>query len=394
MLALGAPQKTVIRFADIIAEPGPGETNISFYNASGPTASAQYDGRAGSDLELVGHTASLANMSWHYVASSDGAGSFSAPRLLWGVGGTAGFSSYVMAGADFNGDGRPDFLRHSSAAPYAKWQRVDSVSLSTPQESPSYARIPISIPLYPDELKFADLNGDGRDDLYITYQGACGWSVISALSRADGTFAKLVRQHLSAYRVPLFSARALDVTGDGVADFVRTYASDAGHILEVARGDRDGHFSAVRVTAAQNVSETPLFADINGDGKVDAAFIERKAEKLYITSFTSMGNGHFRQVFSAIGNVDVGTVSEPEVRLLDINDDHRADLVIGRPGDNLVAMGVGDTTFEAAPPLPAGTFLTGDFNGDGKTDVVTSLITGFSTTANTVAWELTTQLAQ
>ncbi len=166
-----------------------------------------------------------------------------------------------------------------------------------------------------------DLNNDGYQDLVISTDAVAGASVSVLLSKGDGT-----------YRAPI------------------TFALPAG-----------GNYS------------TLALADFNGDGNLDLIAV-------------NFSNGYY--VY--LGNGD-GTVQMPiahtvtgqieGMAVADVNGDSKTDLLLaittdrGDTTDVQVLFSNGDGTFRTGPlttNIAGPQLLTGDFNGDGKTDVATT----------------------
>ena len=116
--------------------------------------------------------------------------------------------------------------------------------------------------------------------------------------------------------------------------------------------------------------------DLDGDGKLDlAAAVRDPADATHgsVSTWIGKGDGTFKVPVSLpAGNAPLGLVR------MDVDGDGKADLVTANShgGDLSVLLGKGDGTFtkdlRLAAPAGAdhGWLATGDFNKDGKTDLV------------------------
>src|SRR5438445_205625 len=123
--------------------------------------------------------------------------------------------------------------------------------------------------------------------------------------------------------------------------------------------------------ASKNGPSGIAVGDFNGDGKLDLAVVNFGDWNVYV--LLSNGDGTFqaaRSVYFASGGGFPWSIAKG-----DFNGDGKLDLVVSNYGDNSlsVLLGNGDGTFRPAPSLtvgygPAGV-VVGDFNGDGKLDL-------------------------
>jgi hypothetical protein len=119
-------------------------------------------------------------------------------------------------------------------------------------------------------------------------------------------------------------------------------------------------------------------ADFNGDGKLDLAIAHTSENSVYIL----LGNGN--GTFQAPQKISIGEAIQGDIFAGDFNNDGTLDLFLpsnatGNPA--IVLLGNGDGTFK--PKIDSSSFdvtgtyprgwAVGDFNGDGKLDLVASL---------------------
>ena len=294
-------------------------------------------------------------------------GAFATPTLYAAPSGATG----LLAG-DFNGDGKQDLITtiYTIGAPGTQTAYTAFTVFYGNGDGTLKGPTTQSVaPFY--GFTAGDFNGDGVTDLaflLVSTPNTLFTSVQILLGSNSGTFSQgasvPVPANLAPQQFPQGMA-AVALTKDGNLDLVVPT-----NVLNVFHGDGKGGFTPTGAYAVSNqvgVGAAYLFADANGDGNQDLIVA-----------------GPSSDVFVFLGNEDSTFQAPPGASVsgpvADVNNDGIADMLfLPAQGGNYfgTALGRGDGSFailNQTSPVPAaqtGYFLmTGDFNGDGKTDAI------------------------
>ena len=281
--------------------------------------------------------------------------------------------------ADFNGDGNADIaVSNFDTNSVAVFLNDGSGNFGTPIVTT--VQLTSSLGLNVGSLVVGDFNEDGKTDLVVSTIAGRQVSIV-LLGNGDGTFRQ---QAPIPNSFGFIRAKVVDLNGDGHQDLVSAMDGSLG----VSLGDGDGTFAGM--TVLPSASSPGIYfglsvADFNGDGKLDIAATD-----------SGSATGGFGTLVFYPGKGD-GTFSSPTAVTLaiasfpgslangDFNGDGKEDVVTGFPNVALIAFGNGDGTFNVAqnslesvygtnfsPTTNSVTVFAADLLNAGKSDVVTS----------------------
>ena len=279
----------------------------------------------------------------------------------------------VMSGicaGDFNHDGHVDLATIDSQAQLFEWYGHGDGTFSTPVQ---YAVSGTGV-LMLEVLTTADLNNDGILD--IAAVSPVG-GFIPIFGKGAGAFNAVPVISLGA-GVPSVDSVTADFNSDGIPDIVvlRWDLTTNTVTAQVLLGIGNGRFKIARSFPVGMVGRAMAAGDVNRDGKID--LVVRNDPEAYglpeLAVLLGNGDGTFRAPTTTGGTIPHVTFDNlPQqttpVYIADVNNDGKPD-VVSYAGVNL---GKGDGTFADAIPLPDSNYLLalGDFNKDGKIDLVT-----------------------
>lgn len=165
---------------------------------------------------------------------------------------------------DFNGDGKKDVAKIVGSG----GTNMISVFLSN-GDGTFQAAVQTNTPSNADDpILVGDVNGDGKDDLIMVHPSEPA-SVDVLIGNGDGTFATAVNYPVTD--VSLVGGLLTDMNGDGKLDLLGIDNNNPANVIELL-GNGDGTFQAAgNFTTLSAAVSNPIFADFNGDGKLDFA---------------------------------------------------------------------------------------------------------------------------
>jgi len=223
-----------------------------------------------------------------------------------------------------------------------------------------------------------DLNGDGKADVALTnssgsYTGP--FSVDVLLSQGNGTLA--VPTHTFITGAPLGLVVA-DIDGDGRNDLVAAFAAFAPNTGVAVLSNRgSGAFTVSGIFLAGTQPSGVAAADLNHDGRIDLAVVNNDSEfsggNGNLDILLNQGGGTFAPAasypagdyLSAVAAADLNGDGQPDLAMLDSNSE--VSVMLNEGSGSFV----GPLRYSAQHAAAA--FALGDVTGDGRVDVVSAV---------------------
>jgi len=280
-----------------------------------------------------------------------------------------------IAQGDLNGDGRADIVS------IAEWGYNIRVYLGDGRGGFQFAS-KLRGEGGPNRCALADLNKDGNLDMVVN--GPQEGVLLIYLGVGGGHFDPEPGE-LERYLNP--SVTTGDFNEDSNPDIAIAYfenTSDTGSHLQIFLGDGTGKFTVGSNVIIDKQPDNLNVVDLNHDGHSDliiAGAVSENVAGIFISSYLGDGKGHFTQKQS----INLGTGSlKGKIGVGDFNGDGNDDIAFPLSSDGinrgdfstalLIFLGDGTGNFTQGQTVTVGqepgSALPGDFNKDGKTDLV------------------------
>ncbi|MFF1632896.1 GH25 family lysozyme [Leifsonia sp. NPDC058248] len=283
----------------------------------------------------------------------------------------------VVGVGDLNRDGRPDLIgRKPDGTLWFYGGSAPSTAGATPGYTPGI-QIGSGWNIFDTILGPGDINGDGNPDLVARRPDGSLWRYASTNAASSSPTFAGGAQIGSGWNVFTDVFSAGDLNGDGKTDLIgRTPAG----VLFLYAGTGSGRFaSGIQISTGWNVFQQVLsVGDLNGDKRPDLVGLRSDGSiSYYANAHTTAASGWFvpGRVLSVSGVAATSTLASAG----DLNGDTVPDLV-SRSADGVLTFIAGspvkEVGYSSSLATPGGwnantaEFAYGDYNGDGKQDVL------------------------
>jgi uncharacterized protein (TIGR03437 family) len=281
----------------------------------------------------------------------------------------SGQNPAAVIAADFNGDGHLDLATANENGTVSILLGHGDGTFQAPQNFAAGSDCAY--------LAAGDFNKDGKLDLAVTNFDASVLAVL--MGKGDGTFGAPALYGATSGPTGLILT---DFNHDGNLDIVIGSGSpdiigpDYGSgDIAVFLGNGDGTFQGGPLYPAGSTTKSIAAGDLNGDGKPD--LVTANSNSSTLTILLNQGHGTFAAAAPYALTLPGGSSAGPDsVALADLNGDGKLDAAAANSsaGSVSVSLGNGDGTFQAPTFYPTGNdpvmVVTGDLNGDGTPDLV------------------------
>ncbi|NNM16548.1 MAG: T9SS type A sorting domain-containing protein [Bacteroidia bacterium] len=240
-------------------------------------------------------------------------------------------------------------------------------------------------------ISFADINGDGDEDVLITgiYSVTGGTSAYLYSNDGSGNYTLMSGTPFDG--VPGGGIAFADVEGDGDQDVLITGLNNSGsYIAKLYNNDGNGNYTLVSGTPFDGVrSGSIAFADVDGDGDQDVLITGEDSLLSYTAKlYSNDGSGNY----TLVSGTPFDGVINSSIAIADIDGDGDQDVLITGLNNMLAIIsklysndGSGNYTLVSGTPFDGvigSSIAFADADGDGDEDV---LITGENNSGSYIA---------
>jgi hypothetical protein len=258
-------------------------------------------------------------------------------------------NAYKICVGDFNHDGRMDMAGIGFSG-----SKVDVFTQQTNGTMAFSAQYTVSYGGYND-LKAGDVNGDGWTDI-VAMSGQGFNPNVSVLIQTNGGFAPVVYYDIGGNELTA-GVGIGDVNGDGRNDIVVSYGGNRPtSFIAIFRQQSNGLLALTSTNASYDIPEPIVIADVDIDGKQDIVTLHGGWQQLGLYFQSNSGGLQTEQLYP----IPYASGYNPHgLAIGDINGDEMPDAVIADSNNGLVVL-----TNRLAPP--AFKIQGFKFTSDGK----------------------------
>jgi len=354
-------------------------SNSLLSTSSGPVAahSTDLNGDGKTDLIVSCYTGNGVSV---YINTTTPGSSF--PSFTAGAFFVTGVHPYIITSADFNLDGKMDF---AVALDDGNMVNVFLNTTTPGSTTPTFSLFSLIIGGVTRFVNTGDFNGDGKPDIVCTTQND---NILVVLMNTTDPGSTTVGFTTAPYIFTGPNPQAVktaDMNKDGLTDVVlvnRTSESVSIYLNTTTLGSTTTSFASATYLGT-GISPVDLqLDDFNNDGKPDIAITNSGNNNISVfINLTTPGASS--AVFSEWLNYSAGTTPLYLIGA-DFNRDGKSDIAAANSGSsnisvfmNTTAVGVSSPSFgnktNFVTTLAPEEIQSGDFNGDGKPDVLVSL---------------------
>ncbi|MEO5923741.1 MAG: FG-GAP-like repeat-containing protein [Bryobacteraceae bacterium] len=269
------------------------------------------------------------------IALNNGNGTFAAPVKIWDQPDN-NFTSYNLLVSDWNNDQRPDIAFVGDTSIYTL-VNTGNASFRAPAT--------LAVPNRTFNVILGDINSDGRQDMLVmtgqrtTVLSGRNPVLVRYLAQADGTFSTASDVLTSKVNAVGRVLAVIDINKDNLPDVVYSATPDlSADSVRIQLGQPGGGFVEGKVFGGNSI----LFADVDGDGRLDAVGIGSNR-----TFYRGRGDGTFGNPLILPDGTNLATAN--------LNNDNKTDFISITPGLESFVL-----------PLPS------DFTPQNNADVVSA----------------------
>lgn len=293
----------------------------------------------------------------------------------------------AMAAADLDGDGRKDIVVANDDGTLSIVRNVTPLGAAAPAFD---AQPALPFGQHPSSVALADVNLDGRPDLIVSNDQTYSLSVFVNTTTTASGIATFASPQVFDTGSP-YGVTAADVNNDGLPDLVSSKADGVPGWVSVtinrtAPGSANVQFAEPSAWAVGTFPGPVAAADVNGDGRVDLVVASRSGDSMSVlrnTTRSGASNARFAPP------VTFATGDEPmPVVIADLDGDGRCDIIAGNDATGSLSIfhnvvnKTATLSFDQRQAHASGAFsrslAAGDFNNDGKPDLVAANFDGAS----------------